>query len=105
VALLLSASPVFAQAEADDWTVQDRRDAARERREEARERRREAREEARERLDDWREARREEWERWRRNGRDGVHFRMLRNYYLAADATAKDPIVVVGGNATRTHRR
>ena len=41
-----------------------------------------------------------EWERWRREGHDGVHFRMLRNYYLAADATASEPIVVVGGDAT-----
>ncbi len=100
LALVLSAAPAFAQAEADDWTVQDRREAARERREEARERRQEAREAARERAEEWREARREDWERWRREGRDGVHFRILRNYYLAADATAKEPIVVMGGDAT-----
>lgn len=99
LALVLSAAPAFAQAEAD-WTVQDQRDEARQRREDARERRREARARARERLHEWREARREQWERWRRDGRDGVHFRMLRNYYLAADATAHEPIVVFGGDAT-----
>jgi hypothetical protein len=74
LALVLSAAPAFAQAEADDWTVQERHEAARQRR--------------------------EEWERWRRDGHDGVHLRMLRNYYLAADATASEPIVVVGGDAT-----
>ena len=99
LALVLSAAPAFAQAEAD-WTVQDQRDAARQRREDARERRREAREEARERIGEWRAARREEWEHWRRDGHDGVHFRMLRSYYLAADATAHEPVVVVGGDAT-----
>jgi hypothetical protein len=97
--LVLSATPAFAQAEAD-WTVQDQRDAARQRREDARERRREAREETRERVEEWREARRDEWQRWRRDGHDGVRFRMMRNYYLAADATATEPIVVVGGDAT-----
>ncbi len=99
LALVLSATPAFAQAEAD-WTAPDRRDAARERREERLERRREAREQARERVEEWREARREDWERWRQEGRDGVHFRMLRNYYLAAGATAHEPIVVFGGDAT-----
>lgn len=99
LALVLSAVPAFAQAEAD-WTAQDQREAARERRDERRERRREAREQARERVEEWREARREDWERWRRDGRDGVHFRMLRSYYLAAGATAHEPIVVFGGNAT-----
>ena len=99
LALVLSAAPSFAQAEAD-WTVQDRREEARQRREEARQRRQEAREDARERREEWTEARREQWERWRREGRDGVHFRVLRNYYLAADATAHEPIVVFGGDAT-----
>ena len=107
LALVLSAAPAFAQAEAD-WTVQERRDTARQRdedtarqrREDARERRREAREDTRRRIADWREERREQWERWRQDGHDGVHFRMLRNYYLAADATAHEPIVVVGGDAT-----
>jgi hypothetical protein len=70
LALVLSAAPAFAQAEAD-WTVQEQRDT-----------------------------RREEWERWRRDGHDGVHFRMLRSYHLAADATAHEPIVVVGADAT-----
>jgi hypothetical protein len=98
LALVLSAAPAFAQAEAE-WTVQERRDDARQRREETRQRRIEAREEARERREEWRDARREQWERWRREGRDGVHFRMLRNYYLPADATAAEPIVVLGGNA------
>jgi hypothetical protein len=90
---------VLAQAEAD-WTIQDRREAARQRREEARERRQEARDQARERREEWREARREQWEQWRRDGRDGVHFRMLRDYYLPADATAHEPIIVLGGSAT-----
>jgi len=99
LALALSAAPAFAQAEAD-WTAQDRREDARQRREEARQRRQEARDDARERREEWTEARREQWERWRREGRDGVHFRMLRNYYLAADATAHEPIVVFGGDAT-----
>jgi len=99
LALVLSAAPAFAQAEAD-WTVQEQREAAQQRRDDARERRREAREEARVRIQNWREARREEWARWRRDGHDGVHFRMLRSYYLAADATAHEPIVVVGGDAT-----
>jgi len=99
LALVLSAAPAFAQAEAD-WTVQEQRDAARQRREDARERRRETREDTRRRIADWREERREQWERWRQDGHDGVHFRMLRNYYLAADATAHEPIVVVGGDAT-----
>ena len=69
--LVLSAAPAFAQAERDDSTIQDRR-----------------------------EARREQWERWRRDSHDGVHFRMLRNYYLAVDATAHEPIIVMGGDAT-----
>lgn len=92
LALVLSAAPAFAQAEAD-WTDQDRR-------EDARRRRQDAREEAREGREEQREARREQWERWRRQGRDGVHFRMLRDYYLAAGATASEPIVVVGADAT-----
>ena len=95
----LSAAPAFAQAEAD-WTVQDQREAARQRREDARQRREEAREEARERREEWRDARRERWEEWRRQGRDGVHFRMMRDYYLPADATAHEPIIILGGNAT-----
>jgi hypothetical protein len=103
LALILAAGPAFAQAEAD-WTVQDLREEARQRRDEARERPREARDGARERArelrEEWREARREQWERWRREGRDGVHFRMLRNYYLGANATAHEPIVVFGGHAT-----
>jgi hypothetical protein len=103
LALMLPAAPVFAQAEAD-WTVQDLREEARQRRDEARQRLREARADARERArelrEEWRDARREQWERWRRDGRDGVHFRMLRNYYLAAGATAHEPIVVFGGDAT-----
>lgn len=99
LALVLSAAPAFAQAEAE-WTGQDRREEASQRREERRQRRQEAREEVRQRVRDWREARREEWERWRRDGRDGVHFRILRNYYLAAEATAHEPIVVFGGDAT-----
>ena len=81
LALVLSAAPAFAQAEAD-WTEQEAREAARQRREESR------------------EERRERWERWRREGRDGVHFRMMRDYHLAAGATAAEPIVVVGGDAT-----
>ena len=99
LALVLSAAPVFAQAEAD-WTAQDRREEARQRREERRQRRQEAREDAGQRVEEWREARREEWERWRREGRDGVHFRILRDYYLPAEATATEPIVVFGGDAT-----
>jgi hypothetical protein len=92
LALVLSATPAFAQAEAD-WTEQERR-------EDARQRRQEAREEARERREEQREARRDRWGRWRREGRDGVHFRMLRDYYLAAEATASEPIVVIGADAT-----
>lgn len=114
---MLSAAPVFAQAESD-WSIQGAREAARQRRVEARERLQDAREEARERLQDareqlrerreeWRE-RREEWrarsrerlDRWRREGREGIHLRVLHNYYLPADATATEPIVVLGGNAT-----
>lgn len=103
LALVLSAAPAFAQAEAD-WTVQDLKEEARQRRDDARQRLREARQEARERArelrEEWRETRREQWERWRREGHDGVHLRMLRDYYLAAGATAAEPIVVVGGDAT-----
>jgi hypothetical protein len=88
VAIVLSAVPAFAQAEAE-WTPEERREEAQRRREEAREQREERREE-----------RREQWERWRREGRDGVHLRMLRDYYLSADATASEPIVVLGGDAT-----
>jgi hypothetical protein len=69
---VLSAAPAFAQAEAE-WTAQTQREAAPQRREDAFEP--------------------------RRDDRDGVHFRMLRSYYLAADATASEPIVVVGGDA------
>jgi hypothetical protein len=89
---VFAAAPAFGQAEAD-WTAQEAREAARQRRQEARQ---EARERRQERWD----ARREQWERWRREGRDGVHFRMMRDYYLAAGATAAEPIVVVGGDAT-----
>ncbi len=81
VALAFSAAPAFAQAEAE-WTPEDRRAAARQRSEERR------------------EERRERWERWRREGRDGVQLRMMRDYYLAAGATAAVPIVVIGGDAT-----
>jgi hypothetical protein len=88
LALVLSAAPVRAQAEAD-WTAPEAREAARQRREQARERR-----------DERRADRRERWERWRREGRTGVHFRMMRDYYLAAGATAAEPIVVIGGGAT-----
>jgi hypothetical protein len=96
VAIVLSAVPAFAQAEAE-WTPEERREQTRqERREEAQRRREEAREQREER----REERREQWERWRREGRDGVHLRMLRDYYLSADATASEPIVVLGGDAT-----
>jgi hypothetical protein len=96
VALVLSAVPAFAQAEAElpdqdrfEQTRQQRREEAQRRREEAREQRQEIREE-----------RREQWERWRREGRDGVHLRMLRDYHLSADAIASEPIIVVGGDAT-----
>jgi hypothetical protein len=99
LAILCVAAPVFAQAEAD-WTAQDRREETRQRREEARQRREDAREEARERRDERREARREQWEEWTRDGRDGVHFRLLRDYYLAAGAIAREPVVVIGGSAT-----
>jgi hypothetical protein len=103
LAVLVSAAPAFAQAEAE-WTPQDVREEARQRRQDARERLRDARGEMRERRDEWREevreARREQWERWRREGRDGVHFRMLRSYYLPAGATAVEPIIVFGGDAT-----
>ena len=96
VALVLSAVPAFAQAEAElpeqdrlEQTREERREEARRRREEARERREEI----------WVE-RQEQWERWRREGRDGVHLRMLRDYYLSADATTSEPIVVIGADAT-----
>lgn len=36
---------------------------------------------------------------WSRHRGDGVHLRILRDYHLAADATASQPIVVVGGSA------
>jgi hypothetical protein len=91
LAFVLSAAPAFAQAEAD-WTDQERREHARQRQE--------ARDEARERREEQRQARREEWERWRREGRAGVHFRMLRDYYLPPEATASEPIVVIGADAT-----
>lgn len=89
VCLLLSAAPAFAQG---DWG----RDA----RERARELRREARQEARERREELRREARERWEEWRREGRDGVHLRILNDYYLSADATAPEPVVVIGGDAT-----
>jgi hypothetical protein len=92
LAVVLSAAPAFAQAEAE-WTAQDRR-------EDARQRRQNAREEARERREERRQARREQWEEWAREGRHGVHFRLLHDYYLAAGATATEPIVVFGGDAT-----
>ena len=95
-AIVLSAVPAFAQAEAElpdqdrlEQTRQERREEALRRREGARERRQEIREE-----------RREQWERWRREGRDGVHFRMMRDYYLSADASASEPIIVFGGDVT-----
>lgn len=91
LALVLSAAPAFAQAEAD-WTGQEQQEHARQRQE--------TRDEARERREEQRQARREQWERWRREGRDGVHFRMLRDYYLPIDATASEPIVVIGADAT-----
>jgi hypothetical protein len=98
LSVLLSAAPALAQT--DDWTTQDRREQARQRRQEAREEARERREERRrERQERWNE-RRERWEEWRRQGRDGVHLRMLRDYHLGADATAAEPIVILGGNAT-----
>lgn len=81
-AIVLSALPAFAQAEAE-WTGQERLEPSRQERREERQRRRE-------------EAR----ERWRRDGRDGVHLRILRDYHLAAGATASEPIVVFGGDAT-----
>jgi len=89
LAVLLSAAPVFAQAEAD-WTARDQRELSRQ----------ERRQEARERREERRQQRREQWEQWMREGRDGVHLRMLRDYYLAADATVSEPIVVFGGDAT-----
>lgn len=96
VALVLSAVPAFAQAEAD-WTVQEERERSRqERREEAQRRR----EDARERREEWREARREHWQEWAREGRDGVRFRLMRDFYLAAGTTVAEPVVVVGGDAT-----
>jgi len=40
-------------------------------------------------------------ERWSsRHGHDGVHLRVLHDYYLRAGATATEPIVVLGGSAT-----
>jgi hypothetical protein len=75
ICLALTAAPALAQP---DWTSQDRRERREERRRE----------------------RRERWEEWRRNGHDGVHLRLLRDYYLRADATTAEPIVVLGGDAT-----
>jgi hypothetical protein len=92
LAVVLSTAPAFAQAEAE-WTAQERREEARQRREEARELARERREERR-------QARRERWEEWTREGRSGVHVRMLRDYHLPAGSTAAEPIIVLGGNAT-----
>ena len=39
-------------------------------------------------------------EEWRGGDRDGVHLRVLRDYDLPANATAREPIVVIGGSAT-----
>jgi hypothetical protein len=89
VALVLAAVPAFAQAEAD-WTARDERARIRQ----------ERREDARERREERRDARREQWEEWARQGRDGVHLRLLRDYYLAAGATAAEPVVVIGADAT-----
>lgn len=36
----------------------------------------------------------------RRDGRDGVHLRILRSYELPAGAVSQEPIVVIGGSAT-----
>ena len=94
--IVLSALPAFAQAEAE-WPDQERLEQSRQERREERQRRRE---EARERRQEIAEERREQWERWRREGRDGVHLRMFRDYYLAADAAAAEPIIVFGGDAT-----
>jgi len=71
LSLVFAAAPAWAQP---DWTY---RNARAERRAERRERIR---------------------ERWR--DRDGVHLRVLRDYHLEADATATEPIVVIGGSAT-----
>jgi hypothetical protein len=106
LAVVLAAVPAFAQAEAE-WTAQNRREEARQRREEARQRREEvrqqreeAREQAREQREERRQARRQQWEEWTRDGRSGVHFRMMRDYHLPAGSTAAEPIIVLGGNAT-----
>jgi hypothetical protein len=103
LALLTAAAPAFAQ---QDWSYAEEREQRererQERREEVRRERREQREEARERRREQQEDRRDRWEEWRnRGGRsDGVHLRILRDYHLAAGATASEPIVVVGGSAT-----
>jgi hypothetical protein len=99
-ALLTVGVPAYAQ---QDWSYAEER---RQEREEARRERAEQREEARrqrqERRQERWEERRDRWEEWRdRGGRnDGVHLRILRDYHLAAGATASEPIVVVGGSAT-----
>jgi hypothetical protein len=75
--MVLAAAPAFAQP--DDWTYRGGR-AERPERPERREQR---------------------WDRWSSRGdHDGVHLRVFRDYYLSADATASEPIVVVGGDAT-----
>jgi len=45
---------------------------------------------------DWRD-----WDDWpSRRDRDGVHLRILRDYRLESGATAREPVVVVGGSAS-----
>jgi hypothetical protein len=101
--LLTAAAPAFAQ---QDWSYAEERRQEREQREREREEirreRREQREEARERREEQSQDRRDRWQEWRdRGGRnDGVHLRILRDYYLASGAIASEPIVVVGGSAT-----
>jgi hypothetical protein len=87
LAVVVFAHTVFAQP--DDWSSSrsDVRRAQREARQEAREAAREARREARE-------------MRGSGQSHDGVHFRFLKNYTLAAGAVADELIVVVGGSAT-----
>jgi hypothetical protein len=102
-ALLTLCGSAYAQ---QDWSyAQERDDARRERaeqREEARRQRDEARRQRQEQREEWREERQDRWEEWRDRGgrRDGVHLRILRDYHLAAGATASEPIVIIGGSAT-----
>jgi hypothetical protein len=71
LSLVLAAAPAFAQP--DDWTHRGRKADRLERR----------------------------WDRWSDGrDRDGVHLRVLRDYYLSANATATEPIVIIGGSAT-----